>query len=64
MIIVLKKVARSAFIVPLTVAAYGAVIVYLSWVTILETASSARRLMCGTPKTRRHPPLGNPVQTL
>ncbi len=64
MITVLQRIARSAVLVPLTVAAYGAVMIGLSWVTIMEAASSARRLIRGTPKTRRNQPLGNPVQTL
>ncbi len=49
---------------PLTVAAYGAVMIGLAWVTIVETGSSARRLLWRAPKVREIPPLGSPVQTL
>ena len=64
MIVVLQRLARSAVIVPLTVAAYGAVMIGLAWVTIVETGASARRLLSRAPKVREIPPLGSPVQTL
>ena len=64
MIVVLQRLARSAVIAPLTVAAYGAVMIGLAWVTLVETGSSARRLLWRAPKVREIPPLGSPVQTL
>ena len=64
MIVVLQRCARSAVMVPLTVAAYGAVIVGLAWVTIVESGFSARRLLGWVPKTREISELGGPVQTL
>ncbi len=50
--------------VPLTVAAYGAVMIGLAWVTIVESGFSARRLLGRAPKAREIPPLGGPIQTL
>ena len=50
--------------VPLTVAAYGAVMIGLAWVTVAETASSARRLLEPSHKARKIPPFGGPIQTL
>jgi len=64
MIMVVRSFARSAVLVPMTVAAYGAVMIGLAWVTIVESGSSARRLFERTPKARHASPLGGPVQTL
>jgi hypothetical protein len=57
--------ARGAVLAPVIFAAYGAVVIGLAWVTLVEAGSSARRLIGWAPKTRdRVPQLGNPVQTL
>ena len=64
MIMVVRSFARSAVLVPMTVAAYGAVMIGLAWVTIVESGSSARRLFGRAPKARLASPLGGPVQTL
>ena len=61
---VVRSLARSAVMVPLTVAAYSAVMIGLVWVTIVESGFSARRLFGRAAKARRVPPLGGPVQTL
>ncbi|MDP6428001.1 MAG: hypothetical protein QF393_08285 [Rhodospirillales bacterium] len=60
----MHRIAHGAVMVQLTVAAYGAVMIGLTWVTIAETASSARRLLEPSHKARGIPPLGGPIQTL
>lgn len=69
MFMIFKALIRGTVMVPLTVAAYGAVMIGLAWVTAVETVFSARRLVGIMPKTplpmRRDissaPP---PIQTL
>ncbi len=60
----LHRFTHSAVMVPLTVAACGAVMIGLAWVTVAETASSARRLLEPSHKAREIPPFGGPIQTL
>lgn len=50
--------------VPLTIAVYGAVMIGLIWVTIVESGFSARRLFGWMPKELDIPPFDGPIQTL
>jgi hypothetical protein len=64
MMMVVSNLARSAVMVPLTIAVYGAVMIGLIWVTIVESGFSARRLFGWMPKELDIPPFDGPIQTL
>ncbi|MBT3171864.1 MAG: hypothetical protein HOJ07_16405 [Rhodospirillaceae bacterium] len=69
MFIAFKTFIRRAAMAPLTVLAYGAVLIGLTWVTAVESVCSLRRMMGFEPKThlpmrRDMPPAPPPIQTL
>jgi hypothetical protein len=60
----LQRLIQNTVMIPLTVAAYGTVMIGLAWVTIAEAVSPTRRLAEPAPKERQIPPFGGPIQTL
>ena len=51
MIIAFHVLIRRAAMAPLTILAYGAVLIGLAWVTAVESVCSARRMIGFEPKT-------------
>ncbi len=69
MFIALNALIRRTAMAPLTVLAYGAVLIGLAWVTAVESVCSLRRMMGFEPKThlpmrRDMPSAPPPIQTL